>query len=52
VLIWLWLTVDTLPNEFVYITPHVLTLLVLLVASQRLRMPKADGVSYRRGEQH
>ncbi|MFG1681987.1 ABC transporter permease [Nonomuraea sp. NPDC049269] len=52
VLIWLWLTVDQLPNEFVFITPHVLTLLVLLVASQRLRMPKADGVRYRRGEQH
>ncbi|MEU6725113.1 ABC transporter permease [Nonomuraea wenchangensis] len=52
VLFWLWLTVDRLPNEFVYITPHVLTLLVLLVASQRLRMPKADGVRYRRGEQH
>ncbi|MCF6471678.1 ABC transporter permease [Nonomuraea sp. MG754425] len=52
VLFWLWLTVDQLPNEFVYITPHVLTLLVLLVASQSLRMPKADGVSYRRGEQH
>ncbi|MEU4572017.1 ABC transporter permease [Nonomuraea sp. ATR24] len=52
VLIWLWLTVDRLPNEFVFITPHVLTLLVLLVASQRLRMPKADGVIYRRGEQH
>ncbi|MFC5833120.1 ABC transporter permease [Nonomuraea insulae] len=51
-LFWLWLTVDKLPNEFVFITPHVLTLLVLLVASQRLRMPKADGVSYRRGEQH
>ncbi|MEO3793917.1 ABC transporter permease [Nonomuraea sp. B10E15] len=52
VLFWLWLTVDKLPNEFVYITPHVLTLIVLLVASQRLRMPKADGVSYRRGDQH
>ncbi|GAA4527947.1 MULTISPECIES: ABC transporter permease [Nonomuraea] len=52
VLFWLWLTVDRLPNEFVFITPHVLTLLVLLVASQRLRMPKADGVRYRRGEQH
>jgi general nucleoside transport system permease protein len=52
VLMWLWLTVDRLPNEFVFITPHVLTLLVLLVASQRLRMPKADGVSYRRGEDH
>ncbi|TYB59856.1 ABC transporter permease [Nonomuraea sp. PA05] len=52
ILFWLWLTVDQLPNEFVFITPHVLTLLVLLVASQRLRMPKADGVVYRRGEQH
>ncbi|MEU4326353.1 ABC transporter permease [Nonomuraea dietziae] len=52
VLMWLWMTVDRLPNEFVFITPHVLTLLVLLVASQRLRMPKADGVRYRRGEQH
>ncbi|SDQ86447.1 ABC transporter permease [Thermostaphylospora chromogena] len=52
VFLWLWLTVDDLPNEFVYITPHVLTLLVLSVASQRLRMPKADGVRYRRGEQH
>ncbi|MFI7618682.1 ABC transporter permease [Nonomuraea terrae] len=52
VLFWLWLTVDRLPDELVNITPHVLTLLVLLVASQRLRMPKADGVTYRRGEQH
>ncbi|GAA1652786.1 ABC transporter permease [Nonomuraea maheshkhaliensis] len=51
-LFWLWLTIDQLPNDFIFITPHVLTLLVLLVASQRLRMPKADGVSYRRGEQH
>ncbi|GAA4939915.1 simple sugar transport system permease protein [Nonomuraea thailandensis] len=52
ILFWLWLTVDQLPGEFVFITPHVVTLLVLLVASQRLRMPKADGVVYRRGEQH
>ncbi|MFI9842921.1 ABC transporter permease [Nonomuraea sp. NPDC051941] len=52
VLFWLWRTVDQLPSEFVFITPHVLTLIVLLVASQRLRMPKADGVRYRRGEQH
>ncbi|MFJ2031482.1 ABC transporter permease [Streptosporangium sp. NPDC087985] len=52
VLLWLWLTIDKLPNEFVFITPHVLTLLVLSAASQSLRMPKADGVRYRRGEQH
>ncbi|MEU1386349.1 MULTISPECIES: ABC transporter permease [unclassified Nonomuraea] len=51
-LFWLWRTVETLPGEFVFITPHVLTLLVLLVASQRLRMPKADGVRFRRGDQH
>lgn len=52
VLFWLFMTVEKLPNEFVFITPHVLTLLVLLVASQRLRMPAADGVRYRRGESH
>ncbi|MCG5220740.1 ABC transporter permease [Streptosporangium sp. KLBMP 9127] len=52
VFFWLWLTVEALPSEFVFITPHVLTLLVLSVASQRLRMPKADGVPYRRGDQH
>ncbi|NUW40894.1 ABC transporter permease [Nonomuraea rhodomycinica] len=51
-LLWLWLTVDKLSDELVRVTPYVLTLLVLLVASQRLRMPKADGVRYRRGEQH
>ncbi|NUO99396.1 MAG: ABC transporter permease [Nonomuraea sp.] len=51
-LFWLWQTVHTLPSELVFITPHLLTLLVLLVASQRLRMPKADGVRYRRGENH
>ncbi|MEV0201959.1 ABC transporter permease [Nonomuraea sp. NPDC050691] len=51
-LLWLWLTVDKLSDELVHVTPYVLTLLVLLVASQRLRMPKADGVRYRRGEQH
>ncbi|NUR90285.1 MAG: ABC transporter permease, partial [Nonomuraea sp.] len=33
VLFWLWLTVDTLPNELVFVTPHILTLLVLSVAS-------------------
>jgi simple sugar transport system permease protein len=48
---WLWMTLETLPNEFVFITPHVLTLLVLSVAAQRLRMPQADGIRYRRGEQ-
>ncbi|HEY5248516.1 MAG TPA: ABC transporter permease [Dermatophilaceae bacterium] len=47
--IW-YLRTDTLPQELVYATPYVTTLLVLSVASQRLRMPAADGLIYRRGE--
>ncbi|MDQ3465199.1 MAG: ABC transporter permease [Actinomycetota bacterium] len=46
----LWLSVDRLPSGFVFFTPHLTTLLVLSLASQRLRMPAADGVRYRRGE--
>src|SRR3712207_2888365 len=46
----LWLVVDELPPGIVSFTPHVTTLLVLSLASQRLRMPKADGLVYRRGE--
>jgi ABC-type uncharacterized transport system permease subunit len=48
--LWLFLTVDVLPPGIVSFTPHVTTLLVLSLASQRLRMPKADGLVYRRGE--
>ncbi|MBA2390688.1 MAG: ABC transporter permease [Geodermatophilaceae bacterium] len=46
----LWLSVDRLPSGFVFFTPHLTTLLVLSLASQRLRMPAADGLRYRRGE--
>jgi simple sugar transport system permease protein len=45
-----FLTVDELPEGIVSFTPHLTTLLVLSLASQRLRMPKADGIVYRRGE--
>ena len=45
-----WLLIDELPPGIVSFTPHVTTLLVLSLASQRLRMPKADGLVYRRGE--
>ncbi len=38
------------PNEFTGMTPYVATLLVLAFASQRLRMPAADGPVYRKGE--
>jgi general nucleoside transport system permease protein len=45
-----WLAIEELPAGIVSFTPHVTTLLVLSLASQRLRMPKADGLVYRRGE--
>ncbi|HET6692922.1 MAG TPA: ABC transporter permease [Pedococcus sp.] len=43
---------ETVPGELVGMTPYVTTLLVLAFASQRLRMPAADGQVYRRGEGH
>ena len=46
-----FLTIDVLPPGIVSFTPHLTTLLVLSLASQRLRMPQADGLVYRRGEQ-
>jgi simple sugar transport system permease protein len=45
-----FLTTERLPDGIVSFTPHLTTLLVLSLASQRLRMPKADGLVYRRGE--
>jgi ABC-type uncharacterized transport system permease subunit len=45
-----YLVIDELPPGIVFFTPHLTTLLVLSLASQRLRMPKADGLVYRRGE--
>ncbi len=47
-LLWFFLT-DSVPSDFVSMTPYVATLLVLAFASQRLRMPKADGLIYRKG---
>jgi simple sugar transport system permease protein len=48
-LFW-FLTSDAVPNEFVFFTPHLITLLVLSFAAQRLRPPAADGQPYRRGQ--
>ena len=48
-LVWFLLS-DTVPGELVKFTPHLTTLLVLALASQRLRMPASNGVPYRRGE--
>jgi simple sugar transport system permease protein len=46
---WFYLAVDELPGQLVTMTPYIATLLVLSLASQRLRMPAADGIPYRRG---
>ena len=46
---WFFLAVDVLPGQLVTMTPYIATLLVLSLASQRLRMPAADGIPYRRG---
>lgn len=43
-------TTDTVAEQFTSFTPHLTTLLVLSLASQRLRMPAADGLPYRRGQ--
>jgi general nucleoside transport system permease protein len=47
-LIWFFAT-NEIPVEFVQVAPHILTLVVLALASQRLRPPAADGVPYRKG---
>jgi simple sugar transport system permease protein len=46
----IYMTIETVPREFAAYAPQLVTLLVLAVASQRLRPPAADGVEYRRGE--
>jgi len=47
--LWFYIAVDVLPGQLVTMTPYIATLLVLSLASQRLRMPAADGIPYRRG---
>ncbi len=47
-----WLVFDSIPDDFTKFAPHLTTLLVLVFASQRLRMPAADGKVYRKGEGH
>ena len=47
--LWWYLATDALPAQLVKAAPYAITLLVLALASQNLRMPKADGMVYRRG---
>ncbi|GAA3245141.1 ABC transporter permease [Pseudonocardia petroleophila] len=46
----IYFSTETVPREFASYAPQIVTLLVLAVASQRLRPPAAIGVEYRRGE--
>ncbi len=46
----LYYATDELPIEFLPYTPHIITLVVLALAAQRLRPPASDGMPYRRGE--
>lgn len=48
-LLAVFLLTDSVPQQFTSATPYVTTLLVLGLASQRLRMPAADGLIYRKG---
>jgi simple sugar transport system permease protein len=48
-LLWYFST-NEIPVEFVRAMPYVITLVVLALAAQRLRMPAADGLPYRKGE--
>ena len=47
-LLWFF-AAATVPVPFVQFAPHLTTLVVLALASQRLRPPAADGVPYQRG---
>ncbi|ATE57295.1 ABC transporter permease [Actinosynnema pretiosum] len=45
----IYFSVEEVPSQLTTYAPHLVTLVVLAVASQRLRMPAADGEVYRRG---
>lgn len=49
-LLAIYFTTDTIPTQLTSTTPYVTTLLVMALASQRLRMPRADGAIYHKGE--
>ena len=49
--IWWYAVTDEVAGELPPITPHLVTLLVLVFATGRLRMPAANGLRYRRGQE-
>jgi len=48
-LVW-YLTTDSVPRQLPQVTPHILTLVVLVFSGSRLRMPAADGKVWRKGD--
>jgi len=50
VLMW-YLFTDNVPNQLPTVVPHFTVLIVLVIYAARLRMPAADGMRYRRGQQ-
>ncbi|MGW1157346.1 ABC transporter permease [Streptomyces sp. NPDC002513] len=50
-LLFVWYsTTSDVPAQLVTATPYLVTLLVLSLSAQSLRMPKADGMPYRKGQ--
>ena len=49
--LWWYAVTEEVVSELPPITPHVATLLVLVFATNRLRMPAAIGLRYRRGQE-
>ncbi len=47
--LWWYAATDEVPSDFTDMTPYIATLIVLTVAAQSLRMPAADGRTYRKG---
>ncbi|MFJ8197690.1 ABC transporter permease [Streptomyces sp. NPDC096152] len=51
VLMYVWYSsTNEVPRQLVTAAPYIVTLLVLSLSAQRLRMPKADGLPYRKGQ--
>ena len=48
-LVW-FMNSTSIPNQFVYFTPHITTLIVLSFANQRIKLPEKIGVPYKKGE--
>lgn len=49
--LWWYAATEQVAGELPPITPHLATLLVLVFATSRLRMPAANGLRYRRGQE-